>query len=130
MAARLETEGCETRSAGTKATYNAVKQALIDERGYHPGARTWRFHLHRGRTGVAPAAAQAAKVDRQVRAARPNTTAANVGYEAELWQMADALRGSMDAAEYKHVVLGLIFLKYISDAFEESTPTGSRRRRS
>jgi type I restriction enzyme M protein len=58
--------------------------------------------------------------------ARTNTTdqkkknnGANVGYEAELWQMADALRGSMDAAEYKHVVLGLIFLKYISDAFEE-----------
>ena len=49
----------------------------------------------------------------------PQATAANVGYEAELWQMADALRGSMDAAEYKHVVLGLIFLKYISDAFEE-----------
>lgn len=46
-------------------------------------------------------------------------TAANVGYEAKLWQMADALRGSMDAAEYKHVVLGLLFLKYISDAFEE-----------
>ena len=44
---------------------------------------------------------------------------ATVGYEAELWKMADALRGSMDAAEYKHVVLGLIFLKYISDAFEE-----------
>ena len=42
-----------------------------------------------------------------------------VGYEARLWQMADALRGSMDAAEYKHVVLGLFFLKYISDAFEE-----------
>jgi hypothetical protein len=49
---------------------------------------------------------------------KPNN-GANVGYEAELWQMADALRGSMDAAEYKHVVLGLIFLKYISDAFEE-----------
>lgn len=48
-----------------------------------------------------------------------DSTSANVGYEAELWQMADALRGSMDAAEYKHVVLGLIFLKYISDAFEE-----------
>ena len=44
---------------------------------------------------------------------------ATVGYEAQLWQMADALRGSMDAAEYKHVVLGLIFLKYISDAFKE-----------
>jgi type I restriction enzyme M protein len=47
------------------------------------------------------------------------STGANIGYEAQLWQMADALRGSMDAAEYKHVVLGLIFLKYISDAFEE-----------
>ena len=40
-------------------------------------------------------------------------------FEAEYWRMADALRGSMDAAEYKHVVLGLVFLKYISDAFEE-----------
>ena len=44
---------------------------------------------------------------------------ATTGHEAELWAMADTLRGSMDAAEYKHVVLGLIFLKYISDAFEE-----------
>ena len=44
---------------------------------------------------------------------------AMTGYEAELWAMADTLRGSMDAAEYKHVVLGLVFLKYISDAFEE-----------
>ncbi len=44
---------------------------------------------------------------------------ATTGYEAELWAMADTLRGSMDAGEYKHVVLGLIFLKYISDAFEE-----------
>jgi type I restriction enzyme M protein len=42
-----------------------------------------------------------------------------VGFEAQLWAAADTLRGSMDAAEYKHVVLGLIFLKYISDAFEE-----------
>src|SRR5882672_6169197 len=48
-----------------------------------------------------------------------NTSGATVGYEAQLWQMADALRGSMDAAEYKHVCLGLLFLKYISDAFEE-----------
>ncbi|MCY3819248.1 MAG: class I SAM-dependent DNA methyltransferase, partial [Gammaproteobacteria bacterium] len=44
---------------------------------------------------------------------------ATIGHEAELWAMADALRGSTDAAEYKHVVLGLLFLKYISDAFEE-----------
>jgi type I restriction enzyme M protein len=47
------------------------------------------------------------------------TAGATIGYEAELWQMADTLRNNMDAAEYKHVVLGLIFLKYISDAFEE-----------
>ena len=47
------------------------------------------------------------------------TTSTTTGYESELWKMADALRGSMDAAEYKHVALGLIFLKYISDAFEE-----------
>ena len=39
-------------------------------------------------------------------------------FEQSLWQTADALRNNMDAAEYKHVVLGLIFLKYISDAFE------------
>jgi type I restriction enzyme M protein len=45
-------------------------------------------------------------------------TGANLGFEAKLWQAADALRNNMDAAEYKHVVLGLIFLKYISDAFE------------
>ena len=53
-------------------------------------------------------------------AAEPERGSAVTGYEAELWSMADALRGSMDAAEYKHVVLGLIFLKYISDAFEEA----------
>ncbi|TAK51821.1 MAG: SAM-dependent DNA methyltransferase [Gammaproteobacteria bacterium] len=47
-----------------------------------------------------------------------NGTTANLGFEAKLWAAADALRNNMDAAEYKHVVLGLIFLKYISDAFE------------
>jgi type I restriction enzyme M protein len=56
---------------------------------------------------------------RKTKTRKSDATSANVGYEAQLWQMADALRGSMDAAEYKHVVLGLIFLKYISDAFEE-----------
>jgi type I restriction enzyme M protein len=49
---------------------------------------------------------------------RKPDTAANLGFEAKLWQAADALRNNMDAAEYKHVVLGLIFVKYISDAFE------------
>src|SRR6266404_9288586 len=48
---------------------------------------------------------------------------ANIGFEAKLWLAADKLRSNMDAAEYKHVVLGLIFLKYISDAFEEHHAT-------
>src|SRR2546427_3299339 len=51
---------------------------------------------------------------------RSSTTGgANLGFEAKLWQAADKLRGQMDAAEYKHVALGLIFLKYISDAFQD-----------
>ncbi len=44
---------------------------------------------------------------------------ANIGFEAKLWQAADKLRIGIDAAEYKHIVLGLIFLKYISDSFDE-----------
>src|SRR5438067_2028162 len=50
---------------------------------------------------------------------RSTNSSANIGFEAKLWLAADKLRSNMDAAEYKHVVLGLIFLKYISDAFEE-----------
>jgi hypothetical protein len=49
---------------------------------------------------------------------RNGDTTAALGFEAKLWAAADALRNNMDAAEYKHVVLGLVFLKYISDAFE------------
>ncbi len=54
----------------------------------------------------------------RARSTTKKTTGTELGYEANLWQMADALRNNMDAAEYRHVVLGLIFLKYISDAFE------------
>jgi len=48
---------------------------------------------------------------------------ANLGFEEKLWRTADKLRSNMDAAEYKHVVLGLVFLKYISDAFQERYDT-------
>ena len=51
------------------------------------------------------------------RKSKPN--GATLGFEATLYQAADKLRNNLDAAEYKHVVLGLIFLKYISDRFEE-----------
>ena len=48
---------------------------------------------------------------------KENTT--SIGFEEIIWRAADKLRGNLDAAEYKNVVLGLIFLKYISDKFEE-----------
>src|SRR3954462_4835566 len=48
---------------------------------------------------------------------QPNDSGLN--FEAQLWAAADKMRGHMDASEYKHVCPGLIFLKYISDAFEE-----------
>jgi type I restriction enzyme M protein len=51
--------------------------------------------------------------------AKNNGNGANLGFEEKLWAAADKMRGHMDAAEYKHVALGLIFLKYISDSFEE-----------
>jgi len=62
--------------------------------------------------------AKAARAKRANRKSQPES-AATVGFEAKLWAAADKLRNNMDAAEYKHVVLGLIFLKYISDSFEE-----------
>ena len=42
----------------------------------------------------------------------------SLGFESQLWAAADKLRGNMEPSDYKHVALGLIFLKYISDAFE------------
>jgi type I restriction enzyme M protein len=47
-----------------------------------------------------------------------NGNGGNLGFEAELFKAADKLRGNMEPSDYKHVALGLIFLKYISDAFE------------
>ena len=49
---------------------------------------------------------------------KANNTEANLGFEAQLWAAADKLRGNMEPSDYRHVALGLIFLKYISDAFE------------
>ncbi len=50
---------------------------------------------------------------------KKNNSKGAIGFEDKLWEAADKMRNNMDPAEYKHVVLGLIFLKYISDAFEE-----------
>src|SRR4029453_906345 len=61
------------------------------------------------------------------RPAAKTTNSANIGFEAKLWLAADKLRSNMDAAEYKHIVLGLIFLKYVSDAFAERRNELQRR---
>jgi type I restriction enzyme M protein len=53
------------------------------------------------------------------KATQEKSSSANLGFESKLWLAADKLRGTMDSGEYKHVVLGLLFLKYISDAFED-----------
>ncbi len=55
----------------------------------------------------------------QSKPSEKKSNGASLGFEETLWQTVDKMRGHMDSAEYKHVVLGLIFLKYISDAFEE-----------
>jgi len=57
------------------------------------------------------------------RVAAKNGNGANLGFEEKLWAAADKLRGHMDATEYKHVVLGLVFRKFISDAFQEHHDT-------
>ena len=50
--------------------------------------------------------------------AKKKTDTTSIGFEETIWRAADKLRGNLDAAEYKNVVLGLIFLKFISDRFE------------
>jgi len=55
----------------------------------------------------------------KVKSAVKAKSTANIGFEEKIWAAACILRGNMDAAEYKHIILGLIFLKYISDAFEQ-----------
>ena len=58
---------------------------------------------------------------------KQNSNGANLGFENQMWAAADRLRGHMDASEYKHVVLGLIFLKYISDAFHRTLTPFSKK---
>lgn len=51
--------------------------------------------------------------------AKKSENTAEIGFEEQIWKAADKLRGNLDASEYKSVILGLIFLKYISDKFDE-----------
>ena len=56
--------------------------------------------------------------------ARKNGNGTNIGFEAELFQAADKLRGNLEPSEYKHVALGLIFLKYISESVKNWGQSG------
>jgi len=104
-----------------EATYNGVKDELVAE-----GVVT----LGRGRGGsvslsgkgeivveAAPPVAAPAKAA-LAKPPRANGNGGNLGFEAELFKAADKLRGNMEPSDYKHVALGLIFLKHISDSFE------------
>lgn len=102
------------------STYQRIKQHLIDE---------GRIRVGRGRGGsvamvasapAAPkgnAAATSAAAKPAVAPVRHEPTV-ELDYADKLWKTADKLRGNMEPSDYKHVALGLIFLKYISDAFE------------
>lgn len=101
-----------------EAAYNAVKDELVAEGVVAPG---------RGRGGsvslggaVKVDAAEPAPVALRAKPARANGegNGGNLGFEADLFKAADKLRGNMEPSDYKHVALGLIFLKHISDSFE------------
>ena len=99
-----------------EAAYNAVRDELVAEGVVTPG---------RGRGGsvslggaVEVDAAEPAPVALRAKPARDNGNGGNLGFEADLFKAADKLRGNMEPSDYKHVALGLIFLKHISDSFE------------
>ncbi|RYF30579.1 MAG: SAM-dependent DNA methyltransferase [Comamonadaceae bacterium] len=99
-----------------EATYNAMKDKLVAEGNVTPG---------RGRGGSVSLAQaleapnkNAAPSAPRTKPARANGNGGDLGFEAELFKAADKLRGNMEPSDYKHVALGLIFLKHISDAFE------------
>mgnify|MGYP005853953963 CR=1 FL=1 len=102
--------------AWDESTYDAVKAALIAEGMVATGrGRGGSVSLR----GAAPAA-EAAAAPAPARPARAsgNGRGGDLGFEAELFKAADKLRGNMEPSDYKHVALGLIFLKHISDSFE------------
>lgn len=99
-----------------EAAYGAVKDELVAEGVVTPG---------RGRGGsvslggsVEAEAEEPAPVAARAKPARANGNGGNLGFEADLFKAADKLRGNMEPSDYKHVALGLIFLKHISDSFE------------
>lgn len=105
-------EVCELLGEDSTGRKNTLKEMLLREHGEgvkrRPMAEQQSIPEKRGKGRK-----------RSSGAGKRETNGATLGFEATLWKAADKLRNNIDAAEYKHVVLGLIFLKYISDAFLE-----------
>ena len=105
----------------TEATYNSVKDDLLAE-GLIVLGRGRGGSVSLAETGEEEAVEEAeiptAPSLAPTKAARANGNGGNLGFEAELFKAADKLRGNMEPSDYKHVALGLIFLKHISDSFE------------
>lgn len=103
-----------------EAEYGIARDALV---------AAGKLAKGRGRGGsvclAAPTATASPKAASVAKAAKPPkaATQGHLGFEEKLWQAADLLRNNVDPSEYKHVVLGLLFLKYIEDAFEERRAT-------
>ena len=103
----------------TDATYAAVKDELVAEGAVIPGRGRGGSVSVAGRDRAkAPQDAPAAPVRAKPSRVNGNGSGGDLGFEAELFKAADKLRGNMEPSDYKHVALGLIFLKHISDSFE------------
>ena len=100
-----------------EAAYKAVRDALVAEGIVTTGRGRGGSVSLRGVTAAATEPAPTASRARPPRA-NGNGKGGDLGFEAELFKAADKLRGNMEPSDYKHVALGLIFLKHISDSFE------------
>jgi len=102
------------------ATYSLVKDDLVAAGLIVPGrGRGGSVQLTSGTDASAPEKVKLAPRAPKEKTMKPaNNTGGDLGFEADLFKAADKLRGNLEPSEYKHVALGLIFLKYISEAFE------------
>ena len=116
---------CDMRGLATAGRKQALIDALLadESKPQLRGRRSRRSAASPSGDSAALAAGKpSAEKARRPHKPEPSEAPRNgvtTGYESALWTAANALRSNMDAAEYKHIVLGIIFLKYISDAFEE-----------
>jgi len=103
----------------TESTYDSVKEELVAEGLVTPGrGRGGSVSLGGPAEAEEPAPMASEIKARPTKPPRANGNGGDLGFEAELFKAADKLRGNMEPSDYKHVALGLIFLKHISDSFE------------